>query len=100
MRVVRCARAAGRTNGPTGSSPSARDRPARTAGRHQGWPTWPAATTSPAATIRRRRDELVTLPAAKAPRVDRALKKIARRGGEVVLIDGTLISTAAPGRLY
>ncbi|MFI1168540.1 transposase family protein [Streptomyces sp. NPDC020801] len=30
-------------------------------------------------------------PAAKAPRLDRALKKIARRGGEVVLIDGTLI---------
>ncbi|WP_234439516.1 MULTISPECIES: transposase family protein [Streptomyces] len=33
------------------------------------------------------------LLAAKAPRLDRALKKIARRGGEVVLIDGTLIPT-------
>nr|WP_245684883.1 transposase family protein [Streptomyces exfoliatus] len=28
-----------------------------------------------------------------APRLDRALKKIAKRGGEVVLIDGTLIPT-------
>ncbi|MGW7427752.1 hypothetical protein ACWGJB_48915 [Streptomyces sp. NPDC054813] len=46
-----------------------------------------------ATTIRRRRDELITLPAAKASRLDRALKKIARRGGEVVLIDGTLIPT-------
>ncbi|MDT0344459.1 hypothetical protein [Streptomyces litchfieldiae] len=47
-----------------------------------------------AATIRRRRrrDELITLLAAKAPRLDRApQKKIARRGGEVILIDGTLI---------
>ncbi|WP_183154743.1 hypothetical protein [Streptomyces shenzhenensis] len=43
--------------------------------------------------IRRWRDELNTLLAAKAPRLDRALKKIARRGGEVVLIDGTLIPT-------
>ncbi|WP_220446791.1 transposase family protein [Nonomuraea deserti] len=46
-----------------------------------------------ATTIRRWRDELITLLAAKAPRLDRALKKIARRGGEVVLIDGTLIPT-------
>lgn len=44
-----------------------------------------------ATTIRRWRDELITLLAAKAPRLDRALKKIARRDGEVVLIDGTLI---------
>ncbi|EGG49065.1 MULTISPECIES: transposase family protein [Streptomyces] len=29
----------------------------------------------------------------QAPRLDRALKKIARQGGEVVLIDGTLIPT-------
>ncbi|MEU1299489.1 hypothetical protein [Streptomyces shenzhenensis] len=43
--------------------------------------------------IRRWRDELITLLAAKAPRLDRTLKKIARRGGEVVLIDGTLIPT-------
>ncbi|MGW0563156.1 hypothetical protein ACWDZ4_21680 [Streptomyces sp. NPDC003016] len=28
-----------------------------------------------------------------APRLDRALKKVARQGGEVVLIDGTLIPT-------
>ncbi|MQY39911.1 hypothetical protein SRB17_79390 [Streptomyces sp. RB17] len=52
-----------------------------------------------ATTIRRWRYELITLLAAKAPRLDRALKKIARRGGEVVLIDGTLIPTQrAPGR--
>ncbi|SCG06902.1 hypothetical protein GA0115255_122012 [Streptomyces sp. Ncost-T6T-2b] len=31
--------------------------------------------------------------AAHAPRLDRALKKIAKRGGEVVLIDGTLSPT-------
>lgn len=31
--------------------------------------------------------------AAQAPRLDRALKKVARQGGEVVLIDGTLIPT-------
>ncbi|WP_217130069.1 transposase family protein [Streptomyces sp. AC558_RSS880] len=46
-----------------------------------------------AATVRRWRDELIALLATKAPRLDRALKKIARRGGEVVLIDGTLIPT-------
>lgn len=46
-----------------------------------------------ATTVRRWRDELIGLLAAKAPRLDRALKKIARRGGEVVLIDGTLIPT-------
>jgi hypothetical protein len=44
-------------------------------------------------TIRRWRDEMIGLLAAKAPRLDRALKKIAARGGEVVLIDGTLIPT-------
>lgn len=33
------------------------------------------------------------LLAAKAPRLDRALKKIVQRGGEVVLLDGTLIPT-------
>ena len=47
----------------------------------------------PESTLRRWRDELVDLLAAKAPRLDRALKKIAKRGGEVVLIDGTLIPT-------
>ncbi|MFF2410475.1 hypothetical protein [Streptomyces sp. NPDC058092] len=41
--------------------------------------------------VRRWRDELIALLAAQAPRLDRALKKVARRGGEVVLIDGTLI---------
>ncbi|GHE11469.1 hypothetical protein [Streptomyces alanosinicus] len=47
-----------------------------------------------ATTIRRWRDELITLLTAKAPRLDRALKKIARWGAEVVLIDGTLIPPA------
>ena len=47
-----------------------------------------------AAHVRRWRDELISLLAAKAPRLDRALKKIARRGDEVVLIDGTLIPPA------
>ncbi|MER5618282.1 transposase family protein [Streptomyces sp. NPDC002215] len=40
-------------------------------------------------TVRRRRDELIELLAAQAPRLDRALKKIPERGREVVLIDGT-----------
>jgi hypothetical protein len=44
-------------------------------------------------TVRRWRDELITLLDAQAPRPDRALKKVAKRGGEVVLIDGTLIPT-------
>jgi hypothetical protein len=43
-------------------------------------------------TVRRWRDELIGLLAAQAPRLDRA-RKIAKRGGEVVLIDGTLIPT-------
>lgn len=47
----------------------------------------------PETTLRRWRDELIGLLAARAPRLDRALKKIAKRGGEVVLIDGTLIPT-------
>lgn len=46
-----------------------------------------------ATTIRRWTREVIDLLAAKAPRLDRALAKIARRGGEVVLIDGTLIPT-------
>ncbi|QEU74112.1 IS5/IS1182 family transposase [Streptomyces nitrosporeus] len=46
-----------------------------------------------ASTVRRWRDELISLLAAQAPRLDRALKKIAKRGGEVVLIDGTFIPT-------
>jgi hypothetical protein len=44
-------------------------------------------------TVRRWRDELIALLAPQAPRLDRALKKVAKRGGEVVLIDGTLIPT-------
>lgn len=44
-------------------------------------------------TVRRWTNEIIGLLAAKAPRLDRALKKIAKRGGEVVLIDGTLIPT-------
>jgi hypothetical protein len=44
-------------------------------------------------TVRRWKDEVIALLAARAPRLDRALKKIAKRGGEVVLIDGTLIPT-------
>ena len=44
-------------------------------------------------TVRRWRDEMIHLLAARAPRLDRALKKIAKRGGEVVLVDGTLIAT-------
>ncbi|MDG9728662.1 transposase family protein [Streptomyces sp. DH41] len=44
-------------------------------------------------TVRRWRDELTSMPAARAPRLDRACKKIAERGGEVVLIDDTLIPT-------
>lgn len=47
----------------------------------------------PESTLRRWRDEMTGLLAAKAPRLDRALRQIARRGGEVVLIDGTLIPT-------
>ncbi|MEU7603635.1 transposase family protein, partial [Streptomyces sp. NPDC041003] len=44
-------------------------------------------------TVRRWRDELIALLAAQAPRLDRALKKVVNQGGEVVLIDGTLIRT-------
>ncbi|WP_327301882.1 transposase family protein [Streptomyces goshikiensis] len=44
-------------------------------------------------TVRRWRDELIALLAAQAPRLDRVLKKVAKQGGELVLIDGTLIRT-------
>lgn len=44
-------------------------------------------------TVRRWVKEVVKLPAARSPRLDRALKKIARSGGVVVLLDGTLIRT-------
>jgi hypothetical protein len=46
-----------------------------------------------AATVRRWVLEVLDLLAARAPRLDRALKKIARRGGAVVLLDGTLVRT-------
>ncbi|MET7735411.1 hypothetical protein ABZT02_29200 [Streptomyces sp. NPDC005402] len=49
-------------------------------------------------TIRRWRDELITLLAAQASRLDRALKKVAKQGGEVVLIDGTSPPSAPPER--
>lgn len=50
-------------------------------------------TNISATPVRRRRDEIIGLLAAKASRLDRALKKIAKRGSEVVLIDTTLIPT-------
>ncbi|KUL32153.1 transposase family protein [Streptomyces regalis] len=40
--------------------------------------------------------EVVGLLAARAPRLDRALKKITRSGGGVVLLDGSLIRTRRP----
>ncbi|MGW2815597.1 hypothetical protein [Streptomyces sp. NPDC001415] len=47
----------------------------------------------PESTLRRWHDEMLSLLAARAPRLDRALRTIAKRGGQVVLIDGTLIPT-------
>ncbi|WP_299542245.1 hypothetical protein [uncultured Streptomyces sp.] len=44
-------------------------------------------------TVRRWRDELIGLLAAQAPRLDRALRRVAEQGREVVLIDGALICT-------
>jgi hypothetical protein len=46
-----------------------------------------------ATTVRRWRGEIIGLLAAKASRLDRVLKEIAKRGSQVVLIDGTLIPT-------
>lgn len=46
-----------------------------------------------ATTVRRWVLEVIELLAARAPRLDRALKKVTRKGGHVVLIDGTLIRT-------
>lgn len=46
-----------------------------------------------ASTVRRWVLEVLGLLAARAPRLDRVLKKIARRGGAVVLLDGTLVRT-------
>ena len=44
-------------------------------------------------TVRRWRDEILALPAARAPGLDRALKQVAACGRQAVLIDGTLIPT-------
>ncbi|MEV0784713.1 transposase family protein [Streptomyces sp. NPDC050423] len=44
-------------------------------------------------TVRRWVWEVLRLPAARAPRLDRACKKIAKKGRVVVLLDGTLIRT-------
>jgi DDE superfamily endonuclease len=46
-----------------------------------------------ASTIHRWTWEVIGLLAARAPRLDRALTAITRQGGEVVLLDGTLIPT-------
>lgn len=46
-----------------------------------------------ASTVRRWVLEVIDLLSARAPRLDRALKKIARKGGVVVLLDGTLVRT-------
>jgi hypothetical protein len=46
-----------------------------------------------ASTIHRWTGEIIQLLAARAPRLDRALAAITRQGGEVVLLDGTLIPT-------
>ena len=46
-----------------------------------------------ASTIDRWTWEIIELLAARAPRLDRALARINRDGGEVVLLDGTLIPT-------
>ena len=46
-----------------------------------------------ASTISRWTWEIITLLAARAPRLDRALATIRKQGGEVVLLDGTLIPT-------
>jgi hypothetical protein len=46
-----------------------------------------------ASTVRRWLLEVIGLLAAQAPRLDRVLRKIARSGGEAVLIDGTLVRT-------
>jgi hypothetical protein len=46
-----------------------------------------------ASTIHRWTWEVITLLAARAPRLDRALAAIKKQGGEAVLLDGTLIPT-------
>ncbi|MFJ9312361.1 transposase family protein [Streptomyces cyaneofuscatus] len=49
-------------------------------------------------TVRRWRDELIALLAGQAPRLDRALKKVARQGGEVVLIDALIHTQRRAGK--
>nr|WSY56605.1 transposase [Streptomyces sp. NBC_00886] len=44
-------------------------------------------------TVTRRVREVIGLLAARAPRLDRALKKIARMGGGIVLLDGSVVRT-------
>jgi hypothetical protein len=46
-----------------------------------------------ASTIRRWVAEVIGLLAARAPRLDRALNKISAAGGDIVLLDGTLVRT-------
>jgi hypothetical protein len=46
-----------------------------------------------ASTIRRWLLEVIDLLAARAPRLDRVLKQITKAGGQVVLLDGTLVRT-------
>ncbi|MER5687990.1 transposase family protein [Streptomyces sp. NPDC002205] len=46
-----------------------------------------------ASTVRRRMLEVTGLLAARAERLDRALKRIIRKGGHVVFLDGTLVRT-------
>lgn len=52
-----------------------------------------AANNISASTLKRWADELIALIATRAPRLERALEKVRRSGGEVVLLDGTLIKT-------
>ncbi|MGR6918028.1 hypothetical protein ACU635_27620 [[Actinomadura] parvosata] len=56
-----------------------------------------AGSAVSASTARRWALEVIDLLAARAPRLRRALKKIAKQGGEVVLLDGALVRTS-PGR--
>ncbi|MEV6315974.1 transposase family protein [Streptomyces sp. NPDC051776] len=53
----------------------------------------PGGNDVSATTVRRWVLEVIGLLAARAERLDRALKKVARKGGHVVLLDGTLIRT-------
>jgi hypothetical protein len=46
-----------------------------------------------ASTVHRWTWEIIGLLATRAPRLDRTLAAITRQGGEVVLLDGTLIPT-------